>query len=306
MGRQGKLMVPKRYTDPLRSQLPALEQSILKLRAMQIMLVLFYAEEVRREVLDLVRTTDDLGRRLANDNKWKERVPKGVKNPLDKALSALVTDRAITAAEKRDIVALIDYRNVVAHQMHNLFVDISTERIAREMIAYLPDRLPKYDFEAVKRLQHFLKKLRGLYITHHYVSSLRYDDLLFQSAERTFLAEIKRLDHKIARLIQIRRRQIQLLNAELDLKASGLQGDLNPRHPLNQYDDGRLTKRGAEICYQLFDMKKSEMAVAHLTGLSLRAASKRRKTWNELGGQRRVKVDITSIPHRKFYRRYDD
>jgi hypothetical protein len=34
---------------------------------------------------------------------------------------------------------MIDYRNVISHEMHNLLADISPERIAREMVAYAPD-----------------------------------------------------------------------------------------------------------------------------------------------------------------------
>jgi hypothetical protein len=299
-------MLPKHYTDPLGSKLPALEQNILKLRAMEMMLVLFYAEELRREVLDLIRATDGLKSRLAKDNHPPVRVPSDAKNPLDKALNALVSDRAITAAEKKEIVGLIDYRNVVAHQMHNLFVDLSPERVARQMVAFSPDRLPKYNFDAVRRLPYFLKKLRGLYRTHHYVTTLRFDGLIFKSAERAFLAKIKRLDRKIVRLLKSRQSQIKQINSELILTGSGLEDEFDPQHPLSHYDDGRLTKRGVEICYRLFDMRKSAMSVAHLTGLSLKAAKKRQKMWTASGGAQRMKVEIATIPHRKFYRRYDD
>jgi hypothetical protein len=51
-------MIPKRFTDPLGSTLPALEQNILKYRAMEMLLVMFYAEELKREVLDCIQTSD--------------------------------------------------------------------------------------------------------------------------------------------------------------------------------------------------------------------------------------------------------
>ncbi|MCA1550873.1 hypothetical protein I6F36_29015 [Bradyrhizobium sp. BRP19] len=65
----------------------------------------------------------------------------------------------------------------------------------------------------------------------------------------------------------------------------------------------RLAKRGAEICYRLFDLGKSEMAVAHLMRISLLAVKKRKKTWVKLGGKRRGKVDIDTLPGRKYARR---
>ena len=53
-----ELMHKLRFTDPLGSTLPALEQNILKYRAMQMLLVMFYAEELKREILDRIQATD--------------------------------------------------------------------------------------------------------------------------------------------------------------------------------------------------------------------------------------------------------
>jgi hypothetical protein len=278
-------MIPKRYTDPLGSRLPALEKNILKHRAMEMLLVLFYAEDLKRDVLDHIQATDTAP--LSGGK--QERVPKGIKNPVDKALNALIEDGAITLAQKKEIVGLIDYRNIIAHQMHNILADVSPEPIAREYTHYLPKR-PKYDYDAVKRLQHYRKLFDGLYRTHCYVTTLNYDGLLFEVAERTFLEEIKRLRKIILRQVKERSEAIKRLNRELALKDSGLDGEYDPRHPLMQYDDRRFTKRGVEACFRLFDLGKSTMAVTHIMGLSLRATRKRQKQWNALGGKRRPRA----------------
>jgi hypothetical protein len=97
-------------------------------------------------------------------------IPKGAKSPVDKALGALVADGAISAAEKTEIVQLIDYRNVVAHQMHYVFADVSPTMIARDVVAFSPDRL-QYNYDALKRLRYFEKLFDGLYRTHHYIRS---------------------------------------------------------------------------------------------------------------------------------------
>ena len=111
----------------------------------------------------------------------------------------------------------------------------------------------------------------------------------------------------MSQLNKVRQTQIVRLNTELSLAGTELaETDCNPRYPLNKYNDGRLTKRGIEICYRFFDMGNSRLAVAHLTGLSLAAARKRQKTWKALGGCDRVKADISKCPHRKFYTRNDD
>jgi hypothetical protein len=268
-----------------------------------MLLVIFYAEELKRDVLNCIQTTDELMNRLPNGKLAPVRVPKGTKNPVDKALKALVLDRVITPTEKEEIVKLIDYRNAVAHQMHNLLADISPERGTRQLIMFHPSKLPKYDYDAVERLRHFHNILDGL---HGYVRELDFNKLLFGSAEKIFLSEIKRLKLRVRGLSNQRQTKIKVLNSELSLKGTKLRGDADPQHPLSKYDDGRLTKRGVEICYRLFDMGKSAMAVAHLTGLSLTAARKRMKMWKAIGGENRTKVNIETLPHRKFYARHDD
>jgi hypothetical protein len=51
-------MLKRSYLDPLGSRLPALEHNILKLRAMQMVLVLFYAEQLKLRVVDLIQGTE--------------------------------------------------------------------------------------------------------------------------------------------------------------------------------------------------------------------------------------------------------
>jgi hypothetical protein len=145
-------MHSRRYTDPLGSTLPALEQNILKYRAMEMLLVMFYAEELKREVIDRIQTTDRLGAR--SERGEAERVPSSVKNPVGKALDALVADGAFKPHEKKEIIELIDYRNLIAHQMHNMLGDLSPTRFARDL-ALLGSKVPKYDYEALKRIQHY-------------------------------------------------------------------------------------------------------------------------------------------------------
>jgi hypothetical protein len=289
-----------RFTDPLGSTLPALEQNILKYRAMEMLLVMFYAEELKRKILDRIQTTDGWLVRVKKGQ--PERVPKGVKNPVDKALNALVADGAIKPNEKNEIVELIDYRNTIAHQMHNMLGDLSPTRYARDL-AMFGSNTPKYDYKAVKRLQHYHKLFDEMYRTHHYAMTVNFNSMLFRAAEKTFLAEIKRLDRKIVRLLKERNAAIKKLNAEMSLKGTGLEGEYAPYHPLNHHEDKRLTKRGAETCYWLFDLGKSEMAVAHLMRLSLLAVKKRKTMWLKLGGKARKKPDIDALPGRKYSRR---
>lgn len=280
---------------------------MLKLRAMQMVLVMFYAEELKRKALDLIQATDGLMLKLQPNGTRRERVPKGTKNSVDKALSALVEDGAITPDEKIEIVSLIDYRNTVGHRVHELVADLSTARYVRDLVSWGSDRIKEFDYDAVERLQHFHQRIGGLYRTHHYITTLSANGLMFEAAERTFLSEIKRLKRKIRGLHAVRSEDIKAINAELSLTGTEFDNDERyPTHPLHKYDDGRLTQRGVEICYRLFDSGRSPLAVAHLMGISLKAARHRHKLWSAAGGKMRPKVDYDSLPHRKFYRKYDD
>jgi len=270
------------YTVPLGSKLPALEQNVLKLRGMNLLLALFYAEDLKNTVVNLVQGTDRLNQRLKLVN--APRAFPGVKNPVEKALTALVDDGAITADEKKEIVELIDYRNFIGHQLYNLLSDVGGPWAHREE-EYRPDDTPRYDGSAVKRLRHFRRRVGEL---RDYVFTLTLAPLAFEAAEKTFLMEIKRLQHRITRLAGVRNRQIADANAELQLIGADLEGDNAPGHPtMRQWrgaERGRLTKRGTETVYKLFELGKSPMAVAHLTGLSLVAVRKRQKMWKQRKG----------------------
>ena len=202
-------MLPRQFTDPLGSRLPALDRSILKLRGTQMLLVLFYAEELKRDILSLIRTTDRMTIRLKGDKAPPDRVPGNTNNAKDveKALKALVADGAISIEQKKEIVKLIEYRNIIGHQMYNLLVDVSNERITLEILTFPPDRVPKYQYGAVERLGYFRELLDGLYGTHHYASELRMNRLIFKAAENTFLDEIRRLKRKCLNSIKCGKRK---------------------------------------------------------------------------------------------------
>jgi DNA-binding NarL/FixJ family response regulator len=68
--------------------------------------------------------------------------------------------------------------------------------------------------------------------------------------------------------------------------------DFDPKDPANKYEIGglmKLTPRGIEICYRLFDAGKSRYAVATLMGISFGAATHRLDAWKKLGGVERIK-----------------
>jgi hypothetical protein len=68
--------------------------------------------------------------------------------------------------------------------------------------------------------------------------------------------------------------------------------EFDPRDPANKHEVGgleKLTDRGVEICYRLFDTGKTRYAVASLMQISFGAATHRYKAWQKAGGLNRVK-----------------
>ena len=97
------------------------------------------------------------------------------------------------------------------------------------------------------------------------------------------------IDHIIAGL----ERAVVGLNILKSLMSDGkADADFDPKDPANKHEVGglmKLTPRGEEICYRLFDAAKSRYAVASLMDISFGAATHRKHAWEKLGGANRVK-----------------
>ena len=124
---------------------------------------------------------------------------------------------------------------------------------------------------------------------------------------RTLSADLKNLERRIRALMRQRRGDIARLNAELSLEGSNLTGLFDPRWPENRYGNRqRLTPRGVETCYLLYDMGKSPLAVAHLMDLSLTAARRRARLWKAAGGPNRERRPLADIPKARIRYRLED
>jgi len=297
------------YVGPRRGLLPALEQNMLKHRAMQMMLVIFYAEDLRGEIIDAVETPARF-RKMTEEDEAEPKPPESdgevkEKKRLGKAFGTLVAKGVITQEERQTIEKLIGFRNSVAHELHNMTSDLSNEHWARDRHKFLP-KSSQYNPDAAEQLQHYSRLISQRLWETHEILSFRDESLIFRAAERVFKVELKRLEKIIEKQRLKRNAENASIRAELDLKGTELVGEFSPRHPHSHYDDRRLTRRGVEICYRLFDMGKSTIAVAYLTGLSLAATRKRRKMWEAIGSHGRSKVDLAAIPVQRSPIRYED
>ena len=296
---------PKRYyTEPFRGRLPELERCLIRHRALQMILIIYHAEELKRDVVECVEAQRHFKAVMSDDGEAPEE-PTGSKR-VKRAFDHLVKDGVISDDERREMVKLIGRRNSIAHHLDQVTADLSIDRWVREMVDIMGDRQQR-DYEALDRLKEMRRLLDARAMEKHYVGVISMRGLSFEATERALRTDIKVLERRIRKLVRKRREDIKRLNRELSLKDTELVGVFDPRWPENRYDErARLTPRGVETCYRLFDMGKSAMAVAHLMGLSLASARQRGKQWRALGGTGRQTRVLAEIPKVRLSYRYDD
>ena len=281
-----------RFTHPEGSRLPALERNILKYRAMEMVLVLFYAEELQNFVITSIRESDKMrGASRENGKTPAKRIPEGAKKPFQMGLKSFVADGILKESEKDEIERLIDYRNHIAHIIYELTGDIGRTNLTRDFVRFRRKGGGQYDYNALTRLRFYRRELVARRARSHVVL-VSLSPLFFEPAQHTFEQELKRLRRTIDGQLAKRKQKNAKLQGELSLDGTDLTGDFQPYHPANQYKSGRLTKRGVEICFRLYDLGKSPLAVAHLMQMSYKAATKRKELWRAAGGQGREKMNL--------------
>ena len=226
------------------------------------------------------------------------------------ALGYAVTIGIFTEAEAAELKALLDYRNDIAHRIHLVMSDVSRNYWAIDHVAYAA---PIYKGEALDKLRAFWHSLWER-ARAKLILTLSMDPMLFELAEHTYEQDLKRLDRLITKQIDRERERYNAINAELDLRGTELVDDLSPRFPANHRParqgyrndyipaTGHLTKRGVEICYRLFDLGKSPIAVAYLMGMTLRSAKRRQRSWIKAGGLKRVRAMVERYDLRSMRR----
>lgn len=293
------------YTDPLRGGLPELERCLIRHRALQMILIIYHAEELRRDVINGVAAQARWRAAVADATATTPQEVVKENKKLKRAFTHLVQDGVLTADEHGHMVKLIEKRNSIAHHLDQVTADLSTDRFVLDSLEYMPERR-SYDYEALDQLRASRRLLSQRMVAKHYVGEIDMRSLFFDATERALSTDIKALDRRIRKLVRQRRDAIAALDAEMSLKDSELTGLFDPSWPENRYGErGRLTPRGIETCYKLFDMGKSAMAVAHLMDLSLTSARKRERAWRVHGGrgrQTRILAEIPRVPIRSCYR----
>lgn len=258
---------------PKGRSLPALERNILKYRAFEMLIMLFHIEDLKAFVSEshiVKQQEQQIGAKKKYKNRWE----------------ILVENEIISQSDSDEIQRLLEYRNDIAHRIHQLTYDLSREPFAQDFRELYN---VKYDYEALKKLKQHREKISSGFQSKSRIFIARPEPWLFEATEKTYQQEMARLSKKITRQIVIRKGETQKLNAELSTVDRRLLNEIDPAHPLNIAGNGTLTKRGVESCYRLFDQNVSALAVAHLMRISYRAVMNHHRAWQqpeELGGIR--------------------
>jgi hypothetical protein len=248
--------------------LPSLEKNILKYRAFEMMLVLFYSEDLKKIIIDTIQSNDKIHMYLGE--RVQERISPNTKRKFQVALDVFINDGILTCEEVDEIKRLIDYRNIIAHDLYKLTADVNREYYMKEVI---------YNYKVRKRLKFFIVNIPDR-LSKKYIISVSLDSLMFKGAARTYEDELKRLDKKVRKQIAIREKENNQLQRELSIYDNKLLSYENSPYSLqNKFQNGRLTKNGINICYQLFEEGKSVLLVSYLMRISYQSALKRQRLW---------------------------
>jgi hypothetical protein len=175
-------------------RLAALEKNVLVYRAIQMALFLFYAEDIKQQLILSVGP--------------EVRKHKGAELKGGRFLKAifrrLVGEQIMSKSESTELQELIEHRNQIAHHIHLLTGDVELPGRHYTFRHYLK---LKYDYEALTRLKKWQEELwRRLEKKYWIVVSP--NPLLFEAAEHAYQRELSSLKRRINRQIELRRKSI--------------------------------------------------------------------------------------------------
>lgn len=285
------------FADPFDS-LPLYEREIVRLRAYELTLTLYYKEVIEREILDTIECHD---RWHAQRNPaFGQRAPKGAKGRFRKALNAMVADGAITEVESFEIQTAIDFRNDVAHRIDHLFSDLEQGRFNSRWVGPEKRQIAKikeFDHQALKRMRKILKILDRITLSRYNIVTFRFrGHLMFSSTEKALLQEIHRSRTRLYRLARQRKEDVDRVNKELKIGFGILEKLRKENYFSIRWDKGKMTARGQEFCYRLLDEGLSDISIAHIFQMRIRSIQTRRRSWRSIGASMRSIPNWDSLP----------
>lgn len=259
---------------------PSLESDILKVRAFEMVLVLFYMEDLKHFVINSIESSDII---FKNKSRLKnESGAVGGCNKIKLAWKLLVSEGVISQAESDEIKGLLDYRNIIGHQVHRLTVDVGSysSLMRRDPNTFEP--ISDYDYTAAKRARSLRKKV-GDGMRRKFALAVSFSSLRFKVAENVYISEIERLSNRINKGIDRANNLIDKVNEIICSIPKKEMEAAQPGHPRNIKGNGALTKQGVACIFRLYKSQATPFAAAYLMHISLRSAKYWYGKWRAQG-----------------------
>jgi len=175
-------------------RLAALEKNILVYRALQMALFLFYAEDIKQQLI------------LSVGPEVRKRGQAALKGgKLLKAIfRKLVAEHLLSESESTELQDLIEHRNQIAHHIYLLTGDIELPGRRYGFRQYLSLR---YDYAALTRLKKWQDELWRRFEKKYWIV-VSPNPLLFEAAEHAYQRELLLLKRRINHQIEIRRKKV--------------------------------------------------------------------------------------------------
>ncbi|QKO37441.1 hypothetical protein F0335_02195 [Serratia marcescens] len=258
-----------------------LESDVLKLRALEMVLVIFYVENLKDFIISSVKVTKRL-RKILDSKKSttsdKEQIS------FKEAHELLILEGVITQEESLQLREMIDYRNTIGHEIHRITIDVGAYSHLAKYDLPNGRKIAKYNYSAVQHVQDLRNKVERKMMEKSFCFELSFDTLAFNAAEKTYLKEIKRLKKKVNDGIDRLNVTIEATNKIIKNIPRNVMDAIQPGHPKNTKMNGTFSQEGIKGMFMLYDSKATPLAAAYIMRISYRTASKWYKKWSENRG----------------------
>lgn len=256
----------------------AWEADVLKIRAFEMVLILFYMEDLKKFLLASIEFTDKLkGMNRLDDGKPNTK-QRGEGKKIKLARAVLVSEGVISQTESDELKNLLDYRNIIGHQIHHLTVDVGAYSALTRCDAKTFMLIPPYDYSAAKRARQ-LRQMVMNRMREKFVLSVSVASLAFEAAEKTYITEIKRLKARANKAIDQANAAIAETNRIIEAIPNSVKEPAQVDRLRNVRKNGTVSAHGASHVFRLFDAGATPLAVAYMMRISIRSANLWFKKW---------------------------
>lgn len=255
-----------------------LESDVLKLRALEMVLVLFYVENLKDSIISSVKVTKRLRKILDSKNPTtsdKEQIS------FKEAHELLILEGVITQEESLQLREIIDYRNTIGHEIHRITIDVGSYSNLAKYDLPNGHKIAKYNSSAVQHIQDLRNKVERRMMEQSFCFEFSFDTLAFNAAEQTYLKEIKRLKKKVNDGVDRLNVTIETTNKIINNIPHEVMDTIQPGHPKNTKVNGAFSPEGMKGMFMLYDAKATPLAASYIMKVSYRTASKWYKKWSE-------------------------